>query len=162
MRKGRQLLSLPVVEALTGEQLGEVKELLYDSRERRLIGFIIADGGWLRKARAVLLAQVQEITDTAVVVEDKSFVRDVGEIGDSLMTSCDVQGYTLITADGRELGIIQDLVVSPASGVIVGYELSDGIIDDLLKGRTTVTVSGRVDIVGEQVIVTDMKGEEGQ
>ena len=162
MRKGRQLLSLPVVEALTGEQLGEVKELLYDSREGRLMGFIIADGGWLRKARAVLLAQVQEITDTAVVIEDKSFIRDVGEIRDSLLTSCDVQGYMLITADGRELGIIQDLVVSPASGIIEGYELSDGIIDDLIKGRTTVTVSGRVDIVGEQVIVTDMKGEEGQ
>ncbi|TLM99046.1 hypothetical protein FDZ73_22480, partial [bacterium] len=146
---------------LTGEELGEVKELLYDSRERRLLGFIITDGGWVRKAKAVLLPQVREITDTAVVVEDRSFVRDVGEIGELLTATRDVKGFILITADGRELGIIQDLVISPASGIIEGYELSDGVIDDLLKGRTTVNISGQVDIIGEQVIVTDTKGEEG-
>lgn len=159
MRKGRQLLSLPVVEALTGEGLGEVKELLYDIRECQLKGFVVADGGWLRGAKAVLLPQVQEITDTAVVVEDRSSVRDVREIEGLPSVGCNVKGYNLITADGRELGIIQDLVISPDSGKIEGYELSDGVIDDLLKGRITVVVAGRVDIVGEQVIVTDAKGE---
>lgn len=162
MRKGRELLSLPVVENLTGEQLGEVKELIYDSRECNLIGFIVADGGWLRGAQVVLLPQVREITGTAVVVEDRSCIRDVSEIKELLAAGCDVKGYTLVTADGREMGIIRDLVISPDNGKIQGYELSDGVIDDLLNGRTTVNVSGRVEIVDEQVIVTDTKGEGDQ
>lgn len=162
MRKGRELLSLPVVENLTGEQLGEVKELIYDSRECNLIGFIVADGGWLRGAQVVLLPQVREITGTAVVVKDRSCIRDVSEIKELLAAGCDVKGYTLVTADGREMGIIRDLVISPDNGKIQGYELSDGVIDDLLNGRTTVNVSGRVEIVDEQVIVTDTKGEGDQ
>lgn len=162
MRKGRQLLSLPVVEALTGARLGEVKELLYNTRECKLLGFVVADGGWIHGAKAVLLPGVREITDTAVVVEDRAFVRDVREMGELPAVGRGVMGYTLITEDGRELGVIQDLVISPDIGKIEGYELSDGVIDDLLKGRTTVAVSGRVDIVGEQVIVTDAKGEGDQ
>lgn len=162
MRKGRQLLSLPVVVALTGEILGEVKNLLYDARECKLKGFVVADGGWLRGAKAVLLPQVQEITEMAVVVKDRTAVRDIREMEGITSADCNVKGYTLITEDGRELGIIQDLVFSPDCGIIKGYELSDGVIDDLLKGRTTVAVTGRVDIVGEQVIVSDAKGEGDQ
>ncbi len=159
MRKGRELLSLPVVEALTGEQLGEVKELLYDIRGCHLIGFIVADGGWLRAARAVLLHEVQDITGTAVVVEDKNCIRDISEIAEFLQHRSDVIGYMLITSEGKELGVIQDLVISPGNGKIHGYELSSGIMDDLLNGRTTVNVAGQLDIVGEQVILADTKGE---
>lgn len=161
MRKGRHLLSLPVVEALTGDHLGEVKELLCDTRECKLLGFVVADGGWIHGAKAVLMPGVQEINNTAVVIADRTFVRDIRDIGE-LPADSSVRGYTLVTEDGRELGIIRDLVVSPDSGKIEGYELSDGIIDDLLKGRKTVAVYGRVDIVDDQVIVTDAKGESNQ
>lgn len=162
MRKGRELLSLPVVVALTGEQLGEVRELLYDTRECRLIGFVVADGGWLHGAKVVLMPEVREITGTAVVVEDRACVRDLSEIRELKTAICDINGYNLITTDGSELGTIRDLLISPDKGKIEGYEISKGIIDDLLNGRSTVTVSGQVDIVGEQVVVNITKGEGNQ
>ncbi|MGI5851687.1 MAG: PRC-barrel domain-containing protein [Caldicoprobacterales bacterium] len=48
-------------------------------------------------------------------------------------------GKTVMMADGQELGTISDVIFNPENGEIMGYEISKGIIDDLLTGRNILS-----------------------
>lgn len=50
----------------------------------------------------------------------------------------DIRGLRVEYEDGRSIGVIQDLILDENTGEITGYEISDGVIEDLLKGRFSI------------------------
>lgn len=170
MLKGREIISLPVMTQNDRKQVGEVKDIVYDTLQNRVIGYIVETGGWLRDGKGFLHSELIGRENDCLIIESPSVIRNlhsVPELKKILDEQIDVRGMRFEYDDGRFAGIIQDLVMDEQTGEISGYEVSDGIIQDLLNGRQVISNTG-VSIDSGRVVASELentsqnsvKGEE--
>lgn len=168
MLKGRELLSLPVVTLKDRTQIGEVKDLIYDHSINKIVGYLIEPGGWLRDGKGFLHSELVKLEDDCLVVNDETVVRKLStipELKEIQNNKNDLRGLRVEHEDGRTIGVIQDLVVNGETGEILGYEVSDGIIQDLLDGRATISTKGMSvndDRVVASLAVSDNTNAKGE
>jgi len=154
MLKGRELLSLPVVTLKDRTQIGEVKDLIYDYSKNKIIGYLIEPAGWIRDGKGFLHGDVVRREDDCLIINDESVVRKIStipELKEFQNKKNDLRGLRVEHEDGHIIGVIQDLVVDGETGEILGYEISDGIIQDLLNGRATIPTTG-ISIDADKVV----------
>lgn len=160
MLKGRELLSLPVVTLKDRTQIGEVKELIYDHTKNQVIGYLIEPGGWLRDGKGFLHVDLVRRDEDCLIINDESVVRKLGtipELKEIKESQNDLRGLRVEQENGHILGVIQDLVVDGETGEILGYEVSDGFIQDLLDGRVTISI--RSISIDENKVITSQDVE---
>lgn len=63
-------------------------------------------------------------------------------------------GYQLVRGDGQELGQISDIILNPNDGTIEGYEVSKGIIEDIIEGRSILPYDASNSVSDDAVIVS--------
>lgn len=168
MLKGREILSLPVVTLDDKKQLGEVKDIIYDPSQNRILGYIVENCGWLKDGKAFLHRDLLRREEACLVIRDESVIKNISSFPDlkEALDHCkDIRGWQIEYDDGRYIGVIQDLLIEETSGKITGYEISDGVIQDLLNGRTTVS-NQKIQIqcdklvaLEELVLINNWKGE---
>ena len=168
MIKGRELVSLPVVTQDDRRQVGEVKDFIYDPVCHKILGYLVENSGWFKDGRGFLHSDVIYREDDCMVIENEQVIKKIGaipELKEAVGQKKDIRGFRVEEANGHYVGVIQDVVVNGNTGDITGYEISDGIIQDLLDGRITIPNEG-INIGCDKVVAiegaamdTTMKGE---
>ncbi|GAB4260237.1 PRC-barrel domain-containing protein [Thermincola ferriacetica] len=156
LRKGRELIGLSVVELNSGKNLGEIKDILYSPVENKVMAFLIADNGWFWGAKVLPYEEALYVGRDMVMVSDAGKIHNTKYHSDynrMYQDRIDIRGCQLISGAGEIMGTIQDIIINPA-GRITGYELSNGVIDDILKGRKVLAVPDNMVISDDVVIVT--------
>ncbi len=128
--KASEVMTLPIVTIDGGEDVAEVKDVIYGSDEGRLLGFTLNKRGFLRgKMKAVLPASsVAAIGPDAVMIQNAADClvskADAPDSVSSPDTNRNVLGNEVITEGGAKLGTVSDLVMLlGGAGEVVGYEL---------------------------------------
>lgn len=158
MVKGRHLLSLPVINYNTGEQLAEIKDLIYDPYNNKLLGFLVEEGNWFWGSKVLLFDQVYHIGIDVITVSSKESILDSAaypEIKELLKKQVKINGYKLLSEKGKDIGTIQDLIFDPVKGNITGYEVSNGIVGDLLEGRRCISIPQTITMAENVLIISD-------
>lgn len=146
--------------------LGNVADLAFDpdGTVRSLV--VTPARGIVRRERALPITALQRADSDGVTIANESFVRhEKTEFSGVLMRGGEASlcGMSLVTEDGKELGIIADVVLD---GVMIqtggavrgealrlwGFEVSDGLVKDLLDGRPVVEAAGAY-LEGERVVL---------
>jgi len=164
--KTSEVLGLPVVTIDGGEDVAEVKDIVYGSEEGRLLGFTLNKRGFLSgKLRAVLPApSVSAIGPDAVMITSASeCLANPDEAPDAVAApdgNRDVLGNDVITEGGTKLGTVSDLILFlGGDGEVVGYELRrDGSKETWFIPRPAqLAISGDALLVPDQIddYVTD-------
>lgn len=148
MIRGREIKNLPLIDVTSGTVLGTVWDLLLaDNQQLKGLAFVTND----QKLRFLPREQVVNLGRDAVLVKgDQESFPLVTETGDHLQPA----GTWVMTAEGKSLGTIDDIVVEDNGGSIVGYEISDGYLMDLLVGRKVVTAANIL-TQGKDAIIVD-------
>src|SRR5829696_3042404 len=126
------LIGRPVVTIDGGDDIAEVKDVVYDSEARRLVGFTLNKRGWFRGSIKELLGaeSVEAIGDTAVMIRDSGALSAPPDAPTELARSSssrNVLGDRVITESGVDLGEVSGLVLMLGEHVdVVGYELKEG------------------------------------
>ena len=159
MLKLQHLIGLPLIVNGSGKTVGKVKDIWFDEHWQ-LRGIITGSRRWPRKgAYAVDWEDVLTCGKDALIVSRSDVVRllAAGEI-----TRCYCWGESklkdlpVITTNGEELGRISDVYFDPIKGTpIVGYELTDGFISDVMEGRHWLRVAQFADEItlGEKAVL---------
>ena len=63
-----------------------------------------------------------------------------------------LKGRSVLLTSGYELGVIENVYFMEEMGTIIGYELSDGWIDDLMEGRKVLKASEPL-VWGQDVLI---------
>lgn len=126
---GSSIRGLPVVTIAGGEDVAEVRDIIYSAEAGRIVGFSLNKRGvFSGRLREVLsIDQVHAIGRDAVMVADAerlvapdSVSSDVG----SPDRERDVTGNDVLTEAGVSLGEVRDVVVlAGAGGEVVGYQI---------------------------------------
>jgi uncharacterized protein YrrD len=153
---GSAIRGLPVVTIAGGEDVAEVRDLIYNPEAGRLVGLTLNKRGFLSGRRREVLpaATIHAIGRDAVMIDDEdSLVRpdaapeDVG----APPSQRDVTGNDVLTDQGKRLGKVKDVVVLVGSdGEVVGYE-----IETESGGTGYIPLPTQLAVSGSALVVPD-------
>jgi uncharacterized protein YrrD len=125
-----EIIGLPVVTVAEGEDVAEIRDVVYAGEGGMLLGFTLNKRGFLRgRMREVLTADsVTAIGSAAVMIADaQECLVPAGDAPDAVgspATERNVLGNAVLTEGGVRLGTVTDLVLAVGGrGEIIGYEL---------------------------------------
>ncbi|MER5213592.1 PRC-barrel domain-containing protein [Streptomyces sp. NPDC002838] len=145
----------PVV-TLAGEDLGQVKDLVFDPSTGSIRCFTLAGRGLLAGPlhRALLWEKVHGLGPHAVMVRDESTLEEddtAARSGAKEPGGGNVLGVAVVTRGGARLGTVTDAIVGMGrTPVVAGYE-----IETAEHRRVLVPVPGPVTVSGERVLVPE-------
>jgi uncharacterized protein YrrD len=128
MRAG-DLIGLPVVSIRTGEDVAEVRDVVYDASRHRLVGFTLNKRGALAGRLKDVLAtdSLAAIGSDAVMVDSEDSLSTADDAPDALRSpeaTTSVVGKRVLSADGDDLGEVVGVIVATGSSpAAVGYEI---------------------------------------
>src|SRR5438477_10413185 len=129
MIKGSQLLGRSVIDMEAAQRLGKIKEIIVQRDGERVAGFIVAHGesivGTGGTRRIIPASALHSIGPDAVTVHGSALKDQPAAELDSLPRMSDVIGHKMVTRSGRLLGSINDVLINPADGTIVGFAVGE-------------------------------------
>jgi len=155
-----QIRGLPVVTVRGGEDVAEVRDLIYSPEAGHLEGVTLNKRGFLAgRRREVLPAEaIHSIGDHAVMVLDESSLVAPEDAPDDVghpATERNVLGNDVLTDTGVSLGKVVDLVLLVgSSGDVVGYQ-----IETPTGGRGYIPLPAQLSVSGTTLVVPDVTKE---
>ena len=167
MYKLQRMIGLPVIDESTAGGVGKVLDFWFDEHWA-LCGLLLKARRWWFKSyyEAVDWESVTACGPDAIVIPSKDAVRRLtaAEIGRTFHTGpFRLRDMPLLTVDGRQLGRVSDVYFQENKGTpIVGFELTDGFVSDLIEGRKWLKTPTDPDDVkfGEDAILVPARCEE--
>ena len=157
LMRGSDLHGRPVVDMATGEDVAEVRDVVFDVTEGRITGFTLNKRGRLFAGRlkAVLpTAEVRSVGTDAVMIASAESLTSKADAPDELTSSSkddDVLGNMVVTESGRVLGTVRDVVVTGGGDpAVVGFEIGGGNYGDGL-----VPLNRQRGVSGSALVVPD-------
>lgn len=171
LMRGADLIGRPVVDGSTGNDVAEVKDVVFDPSKGEITGFTLRKRGFLgRRMKHVLpIGSVASVGTDAVMIEGEDALTHPDDAPDDVVAdkSSNVLNDQVVTESGRSLGAVKDVIIlGGRSPRVVGFEVAGGSVGDGLVplGRQSA-VSGSSLIVPdgyEQRIRTDLTGLAGE
>lgn len=149
-----EIIGMPVVTIDGGEDVAEVKDVVYDGANHQLVGFTLNKRGWFRGTLSDVLdaTQIAAVGDDAVMVDSDTDVSATVEAADAAALGGegdDVLGNSVITTDGTVLGTVSGVIVSAGQRpAAVGYEVTD---DD--GASVVIPISAQLVVSGDNLVV---------
>jgi uncharacterized protein YrrD len=157
---GSAIRGLPVVTIRGGEDVAEVRDVIYSPEAGRLVGLTLNKRGFLAgRRREVLPAETIHAIgrDAVMIADDESLIapqdapHDVG----APPPGRDVTGNAVLTEGGTKLGEVRDIVVLVGTnGAVVGYE-----IDKASGGTGYIPLPAQLAVSGSALVVPEATRE---
>ena len=164
MKKVSNIIGLPVICIHTGNQIGIVKDIACDP-ESNVYGLILEPKTLFNEGKVIPLQEIKSIGDDAITVYVENITQTMDELEKEhdelrgLYNARKLRGNKIITTNGKELGIMEDVYFHEELGTILGYELSEGIVADITEGRKYLPKPESI-TEGEDVLIVPMSSEK--
>ncbi|MDK2820144.1 MAG: hypothetical protein PWP31_109 [Clostridia bacterium] len=149
MPKGRELVGLPVINEDEGDEIGRVRDILFE--ENQIKAFILDNGNWLRHPRLVYFHDLKDKGPKTFTIVNKNVLKQ--EIPEGMKRWQEIKGFRIYNTAGQDLGLLEDLIVELPSGEIIALEISTGLINDLIDGRKEISLTGEMNWGKDSFIV---------
>ncbi len=149
-----QLRRLPVVTVQGGEDVAEVRDVIYSPEAGSLLGLTLNKRGFFAgRLREVLPADaIHAIGRDAVMIPDESSLAEPGNAPDAVgqpPSKRNVIGNDVLTEGGVRLGTVRDLALVVGSrGEVVGYQ-----IDKVGGGEGYIPLPAQLAVSGVALVV---------
>jgi uncharacterized protein YrrD len=155
-----QITGLPVVTVRGGEDVAEVRDVIYDPAAGRLVGLTLNKRGFFSGRRREVLPDetIHAIGRDAVMILDESGLIAPDQAPDDVArpaTDRNVIGNDVLTEGGKSLGVVRDLALLVGStGEVVGYQ-----IEKPGGGHGYIPLPAQLAVSGAALVVPDVTEE---
>lgn len=144
--KARNLLKRAVIDESRGVIVGQVEDIVVN-RDLTIKGLVVET-----EAGAKTLS-----VEDYCLGEDVVLIRDGDCLEHEWSWDNEIRyqerlGQLIMNHDGKELGILSDLVFKPEGNSIQGFEISSGLLKDFVDGRAEVPLE-KVKNIGEDTLL---------
>ena len=152
--RGTDLVGMPIV-TLAGDDVAEVRDVLYDADAGHIVGFSLNKRGRLKGRLKEVLTREQVLAvgpaavmiDPATVITTAASVTPTGKGGNVLSDR-------VITDAGVTVGTVTDVVIDTGDGTVVGYEVEPAADAGQRKGRRSyIPLPEAIAVSGEALVV---------
>lgn len=155
-----QINGLPVVTLHGGEDVAEVRDVIYNPEAGRLVGLTLNKRGFFsgRRREVLPVEAIHAIGRDAVMVVDEASLTAPEDAPDDVAhpaTERNVIGDDVLTEGGRSLGVVRDLALLVGSaGEVVGYQ-----IETSGGGEGYIPLPAQLAVSGTALVVPDITEE---
>ncbi|MEH7442280.1 PRC-barrel domain-containing protein [Bacillus sp. JJ1122] len=154
MRTFSLLKGLPVYELASGQKLGEVCDVSISSNGS-VVGLLVKKGAFIKKTCQVKVDNVASFGCDGIMVNNLSALEPMEtEPEYTFEHNQSLAGKMLLSEEGEQLGLVDDVYFMEELGTIVGYELTDGFFSDITNGKRVIKSIGPPAIGKDAIIVT--------
>lgn len=150
------MIGLPVIETQRGKRIGSVTDLLFDEG-KSLVGVLLTPKGIMRRAHFIPLEKILSVGEDALTVRDENSISELDtEKGLYFVLNGEshLKGKPVITVNGHSLGQVEDVYFQEEVGTIIGMELSDGFLSDVMEGRKYLPWSDKMKMGMDAILVS--------
>jgi len=165
MRRGKSIVGLRVISEADGSEMGSVRDLVFDHQAGAVLALVLSEKGLfgLVKTQVVPWDQVLSVGEDAVMVQSaasKIAAPDVPHIKAVMERQATFAGTHVLSADGQDLGVLSDLQLDEATGRVLGYEVSGGLVSDALSGKRFLPASPDMKLgAGNALVASEVSGQ---
>ncbi len=163
-----EVLNLPVICADSGRKAGVVKDILFSPEEKQVKALLLERSGVSVRKRVVFLRELISLGDDAAIVDNAGCVSDMDRVSFKryFKDEGSLIGLKVFSKAGGEVGVVRDVIFDYRTGRIEGFEISDGLLQDVMHGRKLLPLFGKVELgkefaVVEKEAVDEMEGTGG-
>ncbi|MDR3288081.1 MAG: PRC-barrel domain-containing protein [Peptococcaceae bacterium] len=128
MRRTREIIGLPVLGMQSGLRIGWVQDVVYDEKTNEVTG-VLLENHLFQAAKGIPRTEINAICKDALTVKKEEPLAILGtHISQKI-------GNRVYSQDGDARGTIQDVYLDDEGRQVVAFEVSDGLLADLLQGR---------------------------
>ncbi len=138
MVRASRLIGLPVVSLERATKIGITKEVWLSLDLRRVVGLVVGLRRLLASSRFVKFSELFSLTSASVTIRDDSVLGAPKESEVDGIGLQSVVSTVMRTRDGSVVGSLSDLFLDENTGQVLEFEVSEGVIEDITKGRTRV------------------------
>jgi uncharacterized protein YrrD len=127
MRTSAELNGLPVIAIEEARELGKVRDLVIDPKEKSVRALLIEDREWFRNPKALLFSSVRGVGPDAVIVDNSSCIISLAsssELDPYLVQPVRVINAQAVSTEGRFIGRVTEFFVDTNTGKITGCEVA--------------------------------------
>jgi uncharacterized protein YrrD len=162
LKRARDVIGLPILCVQSGKQVGTAKDLLL-SGEWHIEALLLETKHWFSAPHCILWENVIALGEDAITIENEESIcrlDDNRNYTSLLNGDRKVKGLPVMTVNGQQLGIVDDVYLDHELGKnVIGYELTEGFISDLKDGRKWLPLPETV-TVGEDAIIVPVHCNE--
>lgn len=161
MKKSRQLNGMIIIDKKTGAFIGRVRDTIFSPGSRGILGFSISCSKWHNDRKAVKIDNIDKIGTDMIISDKMDCIVEIGDCPDlknALSEMERVLGLRVVSDSGDELGFLNDILIDEKDMIIDGYSITDGIVEDIINGRTVIPYSDGMVFGRDAVIVHDDGG----
>lgn len=157
-----EVLNLPVISADNGKMAGIVKDVLFNTETREVKAFLLEHKGLEIGKRLIFLKDVISLGNDAVIIDSCACISAPGRAAytESFGKKGRILGLRIFSRAGENLGVVGDIIFDWMTGRVESVEVSDGIYQDVVKGRSILPLFGKVEFSEENVLVDKEAVEE--
>jgi uncharacterized protein YrrD len=161
LKKYSHVLGLPVISASDGLKIGTLKDVVF-SKENSVIAFVMEKGGSPVKGNVALLRDVLSLGNDALIIDNPDCLLNYRKFRKSyeMRKKVDLRGMKIYTRKGEDIGVVQDILFDYRTGKVEGVQVSDGLVQDILKGRSILPFIGKVEISNCNILIENDAIEE--
>jgi len=162
LQRYSEVLDLPVICADTGKKAGVVKDILFSIKDRQVKALLLEQKGLSMKKRVVFLNELLSLGKDAAIVNNSICISDMERTSFKKVFEDEgsLIGLKVYSKDGGEVGTVKDVIFDSSTGRIEGFELSEGLLHDVMQGRKLLPLFGKVEIGREFAVVGTEAVEE--
>ncbi|OGD57184.1 hypothetical protein A2V71_02065 [Candidatus Berkelbacteria bacterium RBG_13_40_8] len=154
--EAKKLMGMPVAAMDTQSKIGEIREIIVDPENGRLLGFLIKEGGIFSSNKVLSAVDIREWDPNGIVTESVENLvppQEIIRINDILKQKIFLIGMPAKTESGKSLGNVEDLLIDADASCVAKYYLKD------LLGNSRVLTADKVVKIDKQVTFADDVGE---
>ena len=152
--KQSECVGLPIISISDGFIVGRVKDFLISDKDKSIYG-VTLEGNLFTSTKIIFLEDVLKIGKDAMLVFSKDVVRSLNR-----GPNYSIKDKEVYTREGINLGIVKDIRINELNGEIECVEVSDGIIADIINGRSVLPLIGKVVFSDSSIVVENQAYEE--
>lgn len=76
MYKGTDFVGKPVISHVDGKILGNIKDIIFDSNQAQVLGFILEDKGIFSKGKVLPLENIQSIEPDSITILNQNAIME--------------------------------------------------------------------------------------
>jgi len=167
--KIREILGLPVIYSDGSKSPGFLKDIIINVNEKQVKAFVVEKTG-LKKNKTIFgFEDIHDVGAGALIAkkipDTKRYENEKYEENyhvNKKFSDIDKKKYEIkvYSKDGDDLGFVKDIFFNLQTGYIEAFELSDGLIDDIIGGRKIIPLIGKYEFGEENIVVGTEAVEE--
>ncbi len=123
-----KLIGLPVAASDTQSKIGEIRQIVIDPENGRLLGFVVSKNELFHPKKVLSVIDIKDWDPNGVVVDSIDNLIDSTEIlriNELLAKRINFLNMKAETQSGKSLGEVEDILIDTGAQVVVKYYLRD-------------------------------------